>query len=70
MYLGILRSLEIVFDGAGRAQIPTLVTGNADIKTKVENWFRDSDCQSQIEAVIEEKRQEWRDRQSNRKLVD
>lgn len=70
MYLEMLRSMEIEFDSAGQAQLPTLVTGNADIKAKVETWFKDPECLSQINAVVEEKGQEWRDRQSNRKLAD
>lgn len=70
MYLEMLRSMEIEFDSAGQAQLPTLVTGNADIKAKVETWFKNPECLSQINAVFEEKGQEWRDRQSNRKLAD
>jgi len=70
MYLQMLERLEIPFDEDGKAHLPTLATSSVEILRRVQKWNEDPESLSKIEAVLEKKRTEWRDRESNRKLVD
>ena len=42
----------------------------ASVVPKVKEWEKDPRCKAEYERILAEKREEWRDREANRKLVD
>lgn len=70
MYLQLLEKMEIDFDQQGNAHLPTLVTSSVEIVRRVQTWSDEPESKAKIDALLEKKRTEWRDRESNRKLVD
>jgi hypothetical protein len=65
----LLNTVDIDFDDKGRPLLPTLISSPA-----VRESFEKADItdaqRKRFEQVIEEKRAAWRDRESNRRLVD
>jgi hypothetical protein len=75
-YEQILEALDkmwIEFDDNGSPYMPTLYVGpelNEIIKEKIPEWDKDPQANLKLETIINKKRNEWHDRESNRKLVD
>ena len=73
LLLQTLKKMEIDFDDEGQPIMPTLVvspTRYEKFKKKIVEWEKDPKCQDNFNKLIESKRKEWHDRESNRKLVD
>lgn len=73
LYLEGLRMVPIDFDDDGKPLLPHLVTSPAlknRISDEIATRLRDPAGRAKFERLIEDKRQEFHDRQSNRKLVD
>ena len=70
IFLKFFQMLEIDFDDAGKPHMPTIITKTGDLANKFRHWQNNPEYIARMEAVINEKRQVWRDRESNRKLVD
>lgn len=77
-YLNGLKNMYVEFDEKGNPYLPTLFLHPETYK-KVDNQLREHFKENQrniiqynkkLEDIIELKRKEWNDRQSNRKLVD
>lgn len=71
--LEALKKMWIEFDHNGNPYMPTLFVGpdlNEMIKDKLPEWDEDPEAKLRLEEIINMKRQEWYDRESNRKLVD
>ena len=72
----ILKSLEkiaIDFDDIGNPILPTLVLHPQvfeRMKKKLPEWKKDKEIDEKFKTIIQKKRKEWIDRESNRKLVD
>lgn len=73
LFLEMLETIWIDFDRAGNPIFPTLVMHPSlleSVKDDMESWEKDKDFVAKQKAVIEKKREQWRDRESSRKLVD
>jgi hypothetical protein len=71
--LEALDKLEIDFDENGQFEAPSLVVSPemyAKLQSKIPEWDKDVIHRKKYDALIERKRKEWNDRESNRKLVD
>lgn len=74
-FLDVFRKVEMDFDsytlqpksGPFFAMHPQTA---ASVVTKLKEWERDPDFKAKCEKVIAVKREEWRDREANRRLVD
>ncbi|MCK4818719.1 hypothetical protein KA005_23305, partial [bacterium] len=72
LLLKTLETIQLDFDDNGKPIMPTLVVSPQQYeKIKVKNieWENDPECQKQFEQMMNRKRKEWHDRESNRKLV-
>lgn len=71
-FLEAMAKLEMDFDEQGRPT--TVIIAHPDMAEVMlkqsEEWERDSAFQKRLKAMYERKRESWRDRESNRKLVD
>jgi len=68
-----LEKIEINFDENDQPIMPALVVSPLlydKFKEKIIGWEKDPKCQEKFNKLIEKKRKEWHDRESNRKLVD
>lgn len=73
LFLEGLRSVQIDFDKEGNPKEPALVMAPELWETKKEEfmaWEEDEDFKRRYAALMQEKREEWRARESRRKLVD
>ena len=73
LFIESLEKIWIDFDDQGRPYLPTLVVSpnlGAKLKEKLPEWEANSEYKKRFEDLIEKKRKEWNDRESNRKLVD
>jgi len=73
LLLKTLETIQLDFDENGKPIMPTMVVSPQQyetIKGKIVEWENDPECQKQFEQIINRKREEWHDRESNRKLVD
>ena len=73
LLLQTLEKMQIDFDEDGQPLMPTLVVSPGqyeEFKKKIVEWEKDPKCQENYNKLIESKRKEWDDRESNRKLVD
>lgn len=73
MLLEALESIDIDFDNMGNPSslsviIPPQIAEK--MKNDLPNWEKDPEHNARYEEIISRKRIEWRDRESNRKLVD
>jgi hypothetical protein len=72
----ILQSLDallISFDKDGNQVMPTIMVSpemGEQLKPKLEQWNNDPEINQRFEKLTERKREEWRVRESRRKLVD
>lgn len=72
MYLQMLERVQMTFDDSGRPT-STLVMHPDMAKAFVkewESWQKDQAFMKRYKDLIQQKKEEWRDRESNRKLVD
>ena len=73
MLLEAIERMPIEFDDKGNPKLPTITMNPAQmerIKDKLTEWESDSVLRDRYEAIMRKKREEWLDRESNRKLVD
>jgi len=70
IYLEFLSTAEWEFDDNGAPFYPTVLMDCAEHIRKVQEWCQDSTNTDRIDQLIEQKRSDWSDRESNRKLVD
>ena len=71
-FLELLEKIWIDFDDKGKPHIPTLVVSpetGIQLKQKFAEWAKDPVHERKFEELMERKREEWNDRESNRKLV-
>jgi hypothetical protein len=75
LYFKMLDTVQIDFDELERPDISgTRIVVHPDqaerVEKLMEEWQRDESFQQRYQEVMLKKRDEWRDRESNRKLVD
>ena len=73
LYLRALENIDIDFSEDGDPQLPTLVASpelGERLKAKMREWETDQCYRRKRAELIKRKRQEWRVRESRRKLVD
>ena len=71
-FLELLGKMSIDFDDTGSPHIPTLVVSpeiGIQLKQKFAEWEKNPVHRQKFQELIESKRKEWNDRESNRKLV-
>jgi hypothetical protein len=70
--LEMLEKMEMSFDDAGNPDITFIVhpvVGEV-LRSRMEEWHQDVEFRKRHDELISRKREAWRDRESNRKLVD
>ncbi len=75
LYFQMLETVQIDFDELGRPDISgTRMVMHPDqaerVRALMEQWEKDESFQKRYRDIMLKKREEWRDRESNRKLVD
>ena len=75
LYLEMLEKIQIDFDASGRPDTSgARLVMHPDVAERViplmQQWENDEDFQRRYRDLMLRKRDEWRDRESNRKLVD
>lgn len=71
--LKMYETVLIDFDEQGRPHLPTLVCGNkmySEVTELLPELVHDADYKQRFERIMTRKREEWRDRESSRKLVE
>jgi predicted DNA-binding protein (UPF0251 family) len=71
-FLKMLDMIWLDFDENGNPNFPTIVAGEKTFKSISEvlpQLETDQECKKRLAEIIERKREEWRARESNRKLV-
>jgi hypothetical protein len=70
--LAMWAKIEIDFDDDGQPQMPTLVcpAGQEARAEAVTQELQTEENQRRVAALMEKKKEEWRDREASRKLVD
>jgi len=68
-FLSMLERIDMEFGPNGR---PTteFVPSSIEMRATIQQWYGDPAFLSRYNAIVNRKRDEWRDRESNRKLVD
>jgi hypothetical protein len=72
MMWDMLESIHVDFDKHGEPELPTIVLHPdmlAAIRHKLPEWEADPDLKKRRTEVLQRKKEEWRDRESHRKLV-
>lgn len=72
-YLEALDKILLSFDDEGNPSSPVLLISpelHEAIKDDMETWNQDPEFLERYAKIIQRKREEWRDRESRRKLVD
>jgi len=73
LFLDVLGRMDWDFDGSGNWNPPVLVMHPqmySAVRDDVVQWKRNPDHIRRFRALLERKREEWRERESRRKLVD
>ncbi len=73
LVLKALEKMQIDFDDDGNPCMPTMFVGPdlaKKIQDKLPEWEKDKEYKKKFENLMEKKKEEWNDRESNRKLVD
>jgi hypothetical protein len=73
LFLKVLETIQLEFDENRKPLMPTMFVSPVQyekIKQKIVEWENDPACKNKFEQMINQKRKEWDDRESNRKLVD
>lgn len=69
----VLEKIELDFDEHGKPHGLTMVVGTKvaeALRTLIPKWEADTDLNKRYQVLMKKKREEWRDRESRRKLVD
>lgn len=69
LLLEFFEKIEIDFDSDGSPNLPTLIVP-PDLGRTITKWNISDDQQRRFEQIIEQQRLVWRDRESDRRLVD
>lgn len=74
-FLEVFRRIEMDFDPETLEPAPGFVwvmhpETAATVVPKIKEWEKDPEFNAQYSAIINTKREEWRDREASRKLVD
>lgn len=69
LFLEFLEKMEMDFDSDGKPCFPSLVVP-PNLAETVRNWDITNDQQRRFEQIIDQQRLTWRDRESDRRLVD
>jgi hypothetical protein len=72
MVLDLMEKMPLDFDKDGKPILPTIVLHPdmlKKIEAKIPEWEGDPEFKRRQAQIIERKKEEWRDRESNRKLV-
>lgn len=72
MFLDALEGMQVDFDDDGRPKLPTIVMHPDQLKIigpKLAEWEKDPALHARWEQVLAKKKDEWRDRESRRKLA-
>lgn len=72
-YLEAIDKVYIDFDNFGNPVMPTLFIGSEGYEKNIDDYSKlesDPEIKEKLRKIIERKRREWIDRESNRKLVD
>ncbi|MCK4798981.1 MAG: hypothetical protein KAT05_16530 [Spirochaetes bacterium] len=73
MLLEAIEKMDLSFNDTGNPNMPAIFVspemGNR-IQEKIPEWEKDEEHKKKLETLINKKRDEWNDRESNRKLVD
>lgn len=73
LFMELLEKIEIDFDDQGKPSMPMLVVSpelGIKLKDLLPKWKANPEYTKRFQEVIEKKRKQWSDRESNRKLVD
>jgi hypothetical protein len=68
--LDTYRMIEMSFDDDGQVNMPDLVSGNPAASETIARIHEDEQFITELNALVDQKREEWLARESNRKLVD
>jgi hypothetical protein len=73
-YLQMLQTVQMEFDDDGTPHMPSPFHPDPAVQSRIEarlsQWAQDSTFRARLEAVIAKQRQDWNDRESDRKLVE
>lgn len=69
LFLDLLENVDLDFDTEGNPCFPTFITTPSLLDT-VRGWTITNEQQHEFEQLVERKRLAWRDRESDRRLVD
>ena len=73
LWLESLEKMELSFDPDGRWRMPTVVVHPKHmdrVRSEMERLESEPELKERLEALVNQKREEWRDRESDRRLVD
>jgi hypothetical protein len=73
LFLVAFEKVQTDFDSNGNPILQTLVCSPEAFKQlapKIQEWNADPECKRRFDELVERKRKEWHDRESNRKLVE
>ena len=70
LLLEIYRDIEFGFDDEGRPSLPDLMPTNPAANETVARIYQDDDFMQKLSVLVDEKREAWLARESDRKLVD
>ena len=73
-YLEMLEKIQFDFNSDGTPSLPQMVVGSQEavvkMKSQLEQMFNDPVLKKRHDGILELKRQEWRDRETARNLVE
>ena len=73
LLLEAIERIPIEFDDEGNPKLPTIIVNPAQMerfKEKLTEWESDPVLRDRYVAIMRKKKEEWLDRENNRKLVD
>lgn len=72
-FIGMVERLDIAFAPDGSPKMPSIVAGpeaSAKLVVAMKEWEQDPDKKKRMDELLRQKKAEWDDRESNRRLVD
>jgi hypothetical protein len=72
LLLEMIEKADMGFDEQGNVTSQIVISPRTMelVRDKLEEWYKDPGNKARVDALLDRKRQEWRDRENNRKLVD
>jgi hypothetical protein len=73
LMIEMLEKMELSFDDQGNPRLPEMYMGpdlHSSIKDKLPEWEKDETIKAAMKEVIDKKREDFREREANRRLVD